>query len=179
MKKKKDETEDLSREQAIVDEATKTMILSRIKHDSQDNYEKIIADMTVVDVKTISRYLFYLENQIDGFESKIDNPPGHIKDWGQKDMQIIMRDSGPTNFQENAKIINLSGRVLVHRSIKGYIQAILEEAPEDMRFTLIEEMPRIQKKAISAVVDEKRVTITFDDESTEIVKIKDSEDEWK
>jgi len=178
-KKKKEEIEDLSREQAIVDEAKKTEILNRLKSYLHDDVD--FSAFSEDEVRYIAKYHAYLVTQINGYKAGLANPPDiRDRDWVQKDIQIIMRESGPTNFQEKAKIINLSGNILVHRSVKGYIQAILEEAPDDMRFTLIEEKPRVQKKGISAVVDEKRVTILFDDNSTETVEIvKPSKDEWQ
>lgn len=105
------------------------------------------------------------------------------RDWVQKDIQIIMKDSGSSDFLEGAKIINLSGLVRIHRAEKEFIKLMLDEAPETMRFTLIEEMPRVQKEVISAVTSERNVTLHFSDGSSQVIastpaKKEEPEEEW-
>lgn len=163
--------EDLSREQEIVDQTAKMKVLDDIKA-YPNRKEEGPMTLQAEELMTVSEYIHYLENQVQGYELSIQNPPKpRGRDWVQKDIQIIMRDSGNYNFLEAAKIINLSGRVLVHRSERDFIRCTLDEAPENMRFTLIEEMPRVQKQVVSAVTGERNITITYDDGSSQNVPI--------
>ena len=173
--------EDLSREQAIVDQAQKMQVLDELKaYPGQENKEAVA--YTPEQLMTISEYIHYLENQVNGYQVGMENPPApRGAEWVQKDIQIIMRDAGKSDFLEKAKIMNISGRVLIHRSERDFIRAVLDEAPETMRFTLIEEMPRVQKKIVSATTSERNVTVLFDDGSKLHIPLppeEKEEDEW-
>ena len=133
----------------------------------------------------IAEYILYLENHITAKRVGVENPPNpREKNWVQKDIQIITRESGNNDFLEKANIINLSGRILTHRGERDYIRVTLDEAPSDMRFTLIEEMPRLQKKVIGVTALENSVTVNFSDGSFENVKtlskdeVKNMSEEW-
>ena len=169
--------EDVSREQEIVDQAQKMQVVDELKaHAGDEHKERLTLDKE--GMSTVAEYIHYLENQIECRDAFIDAPPSpKQRDWVQKDIQIIMKDSGSDAFLEGAKIINLSGRVLVHRSERDFIKATLDEAPANMRFTLIEEMPRVQKQVVRAVTSDRNVTITFDDGSTQIVPLPQEEKE--
>ena len=175
---------DKERDQAIVDQAQKMLVVDTVKNYVADSCEKPLT-LNSGGVNVVAEYILYLENQVENYSRGVENPPSpKQQDWIQKDIQIIMKDAGTNEFLEGAKIINLSGRVKIHRAEKDFIRATLDEAPDNMRFTLIEEMLRIEKQVVSAIASERNVTIAFDDGSTQIVPLaqqekKEPSDDWE
>jgi len=155
---------EFEREQKIVDAVEDMQFVEGLKTIATGEQTVLGHSPTNAEYKTAGEYIMYLENQIKGFGAGVQNPAGgNFKEAVDQDIQIVFKQPAANNMLQEAKIMTLNGRVKVQGGVKGYIQAVLEEAPEDMKFTLIEEKVRTKQKVVSAVASAGNVKIMFDD----------------
>ena len=101
---------------------------------------KVLSD----DVKRRELERLELTNAIECLHAGMT--PGIIKDWAPATIDMVIRQAGDANFMQEAKVMTIDGKVKVSRGSNDYIDAVLRECTdENMKYTLIEECPRVAK----------------------------------